>query len=356
MFRSGHVVGGYWVVKFLAAPLVVVVAGLMAFPVLFATGDGPRLGCASYAEVDAILATIRALESSGDYTAQAAGSSASGAYQFIDSTWNHYGGYARAWQAPPHVQDQKAIENIQGILDAHDSDVAAVPVVWYIGHLPAEGSAEWDTVPVPGAGNVLTPRQYQQRWMTEYERQLAGAPTVDGPAAGGCLPGTPIGALVDGYTYPAPPELFATAPVDAAHHDYPAWDWGLPVGTPVYAVRGGRVVSVQYWPYNWWDRGCGVNAAGCQTCGIGVTVQDDVGNRWAYCHGIAVHVQVGDTIGAGTQILTSGNTGRSSGPHLHLQVRTADGQLRCPQPLLRSLRDHAMGVDPATLPSTGCFY
>lgn len=353
MFRSDSAVGGNSNVKLLAVPFVAVVAGLMAFPVLFATGDGPRLGCASSAEVDAVLATIRTLESGGDYAAQAAGSSASGAYQFIDSTWRHYEGYARAWQAPPHLQDAKAIEHVQGILDAYDSDIAAVPVVWYIGHLPAEGSAEWDTVPAPGAGNVLTPRQYQQRWMTEYERQL-GAPTGD--AAGGCLPGTPIGALVDGYAYPAPPELFANAPVDAAHHDYPAWDWGVPVGTALYAVRGGRVAAVQYWPYNWWDHGCSSDATGCQTCGIGVTVEDDDGNRWAYCHGSAVHVQVGDTITAGTQILTSGNTGRSSGPHLHLQVRSADGQLRCPQPLLRSLRDHAMGVAPTTLPTTGCFY
>jgi hypothetical protein len=126
VFRSDPVVGGKSVVKLLAAPLLAVVAGLMVFPVLFATGDAPRLGCGSSAGIDAILATIRTSESGDDYTAQAAGSSASGAYQFLDSTWNHYDGYARAWQAPPHVQDAKAIEHVQGILDAHDGDVTAV--------------------------------------------------------------------------------------------------------------------------------------------------------------------------------------------------------------------------------------
>ncbi len=341
--------------KLIAAPIAALVAGLMAFPLLFATGDAGLVGCTGNAPLDAVLATIRTLESGGDYTARASGSSASGAYQFIDTTWAGYGGYPQAWQAPTQVQDAKAVEHVSGILDAHDGDVNAVPVVWYIGHVPTPGSNEWDTVPSPAAGNRLTPREYQTRWLTEYDRQLA---LID-PASqsgGSCLPGGTIGALADGYAYPGPPEMFAAAPVDSPHHDYPAWDWGIPSGTPIYAVRGGRVATIQYWPHNWWDYGCGTNQAGCSTCGIGVTIEDDTGVRWTYCHGNAVHVQVGDSIGAGVQILTSGNTGRSSGPHLHLQIHTADGARRCPQPLLASLRDQRVGIDPINLPTTGCFY
>lgn len=349
---------GHLGVKVLALPVLGVVTALLAFPVVFATGDNPGFACHAGGDVAPILATIRTLESGGDYTAQARGSSASGAYQFIDSTWGHFGGYPRAWQAPPEVQDARAAEHVRSILDAHDGDLTAVPVVWYLGHLPAANSPSWDQVPVPGAGNVLTPRQYQQRWLTEYDRQLTGTPDdEEGDAAvAACAPGSGIVALADGFAYPAPAELFANAPVDQAHHTYPAWDWGLPVGTPLYAVRGGRVAAVQYWPYNWWDAGCGQNSSGCQTCGIGVTIEDDGGTRWAYCHGSMVHVTAGTTVAAGTQILSSGNTGRSSGPHLHLQIRTPDGQLRCPQPLLRALLDHGAGVEPSTLPTTGCFY
>ncbi len=340
--------------KRLAFPILGLVTALAVFPVVFASGDNPGIGCTAAGDLGAVLATIRTLESGGDYTARAAGSSASGAYQFLDSTWADYSGYAHAWQAPPEVQDAKAAENVRGVLDRNDGDVTAVPVIWYIGHLPAAGSPEWDEVPAPSAGNVLTPRQYQQRWLAEYDRELAGPSTQ--ASTGACTPGTAIPALADGFAIPGPAELFANAPVDEPHHDYPAWDWPVPVGTPIYAVRGGRVVTVQYWPYNWWDHGCGRNATGCQTCGIGVTIQDDNGTRWAYCHGNAATVAAGSTVAAGTQVLASGNTGRSSGPHIHIQIRTPDDVLRCPQPLMRSLRDHAIGVDPLTLPATGCFY
>lgn len=341
--------------KLLALPVAGVVTALLAFPVLLATGDSPGLGCTAGGDVAPILATIRTLESGGDYTARASGSTASGAYQFIDSTWANYGGYPQAWQAPPQVQDLRAAEHIRSILDAHDGELTAVPVVWYLGHLPPPTSSSWDQVPVPGAGNALTPRQYQQRWLTEYDRQLEdSADTDDTETPPACAPGTAIAELADGFAYPAPVELFANAPVDQPHHTYPAWDWGLDIGTPLYAVRGGRVVTVQYWPHNWWDAGCGQSSAGCQPCGIGVTIEDDTGTRWGYCHGSTVHVTAGTTIAAGTQILSSGNTGRSSGPHLHLQIRTPDGQLRCPQPLLRALRDHNSGLDPTTLPAAGC--
>lgn len=350
--------------KLFAIPFAVASLGLLIFPALFTSGDSAPLGCIGAAQVEPILVTIRTIESSGNYTAQNSGSTASGAYQFLDSTWASYGGYTHAWQAPTAVQDARALADVQGILGSNSGDVKAVPVVWYIGHVPTDGSPEWDTIPYPNAGNVLTPREYQTRWLTEYAKHITSGATVPTSAAApistpvplDCGPGGSIAPVSDGYAYPGPWELFSVADVGAPHAAYPAWDWLIPVGTPVYAVRGGTVTTVQYWPFNWWDQGCGTNPSNCHTCGIGVTIQDDDGTHWAYCHGSAVRVQEGQTVTAGTQLLTSGNTGRSGAPHVHIEITTPDGTRHCPQPLLRTLQSVHLGVDPRTLASTGCFY
>ena len=329
--------------KLLAISFAVASLGLLVFPVLFGIGDTGALGCTGVAQLDTTLATIRTLESGGDYTARAKGSTASGAYQFLDSTWNGHDGYPSAWHAPPTVQDEKAAEHVIGILESHDGDVSAVPLVWYIGHVPAPGSGEWDTVPYPDAGNVLTPREYQTKWLTKYAELASG----DANAPAVCGPGGSIAPLANGYAYPGPWELFSGADVWAPHAGYPAWDWLIPVGTPIYAVRGGTVTTVQYWPHNWWDQGCGTNGgAGCRTCGIGVTIIDPDGTHWAYCHGDAVHVVEGQEVSAGTQILTSGNTGRSGAPHLHIEITTAAGMKICPQPLLAALLEAAAPASP----------
>lgn len=61
------------------------------------------------------LSCVRAHESGGNYAAQNPRSTASGAYQFLDSTWrtvsarSGHPGYARAAHAPWHVQDAVAL-------------------------------------------------------------------------------------------------------------------------------------------------------------------------------------------------------------------------------------------------------
>jgi Transglycosylase-like domain len=67
------------------------------------------------------LACVRNHESGGDYTAKNPASTASGAYQFLDSTWRTvsaaagHGGYPTARSAPPAVQDAVAIHTLQTV-------------------------------------------------------------------------------------------------------------------------------------------------------------------------------------------------------------------------------------------------
>ena len=68
------------------------------------------------------LACVRRRESGGDYTAENSTSTASGAYQFLDSSWRTlsaragYGGYGgHAAYAPPEVQDAVAVWTVENI-------------------------------------------------------------------------------------------------------------------------------------------------------------------------------------------------------------------------------------------------
>ena len=347
------------------ASFATMLIGLTMFPALLTNGDPPRLAVCGIAAgpMAVVLATIRTLESGGNYTAEAQRATASGAYQFVDGTWNGYGGYGHAADAPPEVQDAKAIEMVNAILDRNNGDVSAVPVVWYIGHLPAADSDEWDTVPLPGADNVLTPREYQARWFRKYDELLAATPVTGAtqgataPVPGSCFGGS-VDPIADGWSLPGPRTLIDANPdaLTYPHHDYPAWDWMIPVNTPIYAVRGGRVATVRTWPHNWWAEGCAVNSTGCEPCGVGLTIVDAEGTRWSYCHGTNLTVRLGEDVAAGQQIMWSGNTGRSGGPHLHLEIRTVDGQRRCPQGLLVDLLEGSVRHPPAVLDNSGCSF
>ncbi|KUO12020.1 M23 family metallopeptidase [Streptomyces sp. DSM 15324] len=70
-----------------------------------------------------------------------------------------------------------------------------------------------------------------------------------------------------------------------------------------------------------------------------VTAKD--GTETWYCHLSTYRVASGSTVKAGDPIAYSGNSGNSTGPHLHLEVRPAGGSPIDPLPWLRS-----HGLDP----------
>lgn len=84
-------------------------------------------------------------------------------------------------------------------------------------------------------------------------------------------------------------------------------DFGTPVGTRIVAVADGVVAEV--------DNDAATNY------GKYIKLRHSGGFETIYAHLSDISVATGQTIAAGAQIGTSGNTGNSTGPHLHFGLR-----------------------------------
>lgn len=82
-------------------------------------------------------------------------------------------------------------------------------------------------------------------------------------------------------------------------------DFAVPVGTPVRSVGSGRIVSLT----------CG------DGFGISMLVEHRRGLYSQYAHLSAALAAPGERVGPGERIALSGDTGNSTGPHLHFEVR-----------------------------------
>lgn len=139
-----------------------------------------------------ILATIRARESGGNYQAQSRASTASGAYQFINSTWrsvtrkfNIGTEFERAADAPPAIQDAVAAAYVDDILRANNNRVEVVPLVWYTGN--AQGRMSDAAL---AANRGLTAEMYQRNWLNTFAAQGGQVPqtqVAQAPPAGPAL-------------------------------------------------------------------------------------------------------------------------------------------------------------------------
>lgn len=98
----------------------------------------------------------------------------------------------------------------------------------------------------------------------------------------------------------------ATFPYYPSGAPHSGIDFGVPIGTPVRASKPGTVIkrrelTTSYGKYLFIDHGGGL-----------VTI---------YAHNSELLVNEGDTVKAGQVIARSGNTGNSSGPHVHWELR-----------------------------------
>ncbi|MFH9585618.1 M23 family metallopeptidase [Streptomyces luteogriseus] len=94
-------------------------------------------------------------------------------------------------------------------------------------------------------------------------------------------------------------------------HKHSGQDFAVPTGTQVVAAHGGTVVKA------------GGNGAGDGPAyGNAVVIKHGNGTYSQYAHLSKVTVHIGQIVKTGQEIAKSGNTGNSSGPHLHFEIRT----------------------------------
>ncbi len=96
-----------------------------------------------------------------------------------------------------------------------------------------------------------------------------------------------------------------------------AVDIAMPEGTPIAAARAGTVIEVEN----------GQFGHGPSPSGNFVRIAHEDGSQSAYLHlrRGSVKVRPGERVEVGTPLAESGNTGRSTGPHLHFVVQAREG-------------------------------
>jgi murein DD-endopeptidase MepM/ murein hydrolase activator NlpD len=166
-------------------------------------------------------------------------------------------------------------------------------------------------------------------------RDMAGLPPVEtvAPPAGVVGPGAPaLGASVAGEAAPAgagsapdsvpagwPLALKGFQTADYSEVEgHPGIDIAVPVHTPVVATARGTVTE----------------AGSDAVYGHYVVVDHGGGLETMYGHNALLLVEVGERVTRGQAIAYSGNSGRSTAPHLHYEIRK-QGRAIDPAPFLR---------------------
>lgn len=115
-------------------------------------------------------------------------------------------------------------------------------------------------------------------------------------------------------------------------HKHSGQDFAVPVGTNVMAAHNGIVVKA------------GGNGAGDGPAyGNAIVIKHGSHLYSQYAHLSRIDVHVGEHVKAGEHIAKSGNTGNTTGPHLHFEIRTTPNYGSAVNPVT-FLHDHGLNV------------
>jgi murein DD-endopeptidase MepM/ murein hydrolase activator NlpD len=101
------------------------------------------------------------------------------------------------------------------------------------------------------------------------------------------------------------PQGWRRDPINGETKYHAGTDIAAPSGTPIHAVAAGRVIE------------SGVKNGYGNT----VMIETEDGRKMLYAHNNKNFVQVGDWVSRGEPIGEVGSTGRTTGPHVHFEVK-----------------------------------
>ncbi len=187
-------------------------------------------------------------------------------------------------------------------------------------------------LPADVQGNqVLAPRSE-----TELERlqPLSPTETISFELAYEYIPGEPGATHDDAFVYRVPYALATAYPVSQAYpstithsnrSSRDAIDFVMPIGTGIYAARGGVVIQTANDNFT---SGQDIDTDLAQANIVRVLHDDGTMSLYGHLNWNSIRVRPGQTIERGEYIANSGNTGYSTGPHLHFVVqRNIGGEL-----------------------------
>lgn len=122
------------------------------------------------------------------------------------------------------------------------------------------------------------------------------------------------GVTSKGFKWPAPGIARITSrfgprvsPGGIGSNNHKGIDIGTPVGSKIIAARAGTVIHAD----NGYNGGYGKL----------IKIKHDDGYETRYAHLSSISVKKGQKVSIGQEIAKSGNTGNSTGPHLHFEIR-----------------------------------
>jgi murein DD-endopeptidase MepM/ murein hydrolase activator NlpD len=181
---------------------------------------------------------------------------------------------------------------------------------------------DWQLLPKGAAAQAVEVSAFPDRY-AQYEpvarrilEELTSSPDSDAPVQ----EGGPI--ATSRVVFPLPTDTWTRTsgfgPRDltdsGSYRLHTGVDYAAPAGTPVLALADGVVASVETSP-------SGGNMIVLDHTIRGAHGAQRVGSAYLHLSDGSTIVAEGDTVTAGTQIAQVGSTGRSTGPHLHLEVR-----------------------------------